>query len=163
MIRALDRIALVSRELVDSMSDIVWAVDPQKDHLSDLVQRMREVASALLESDGRVVTFNGPDSRAIERIDMPTDRRRHLLLFFKEAVTNVSRHARANRVSIDVRVSVTALTLVITDDGCGFDTATVRRGNGLTSLEARARQLGGEIDIQSLVGHGTTVLLTVPA
>jgi signal transduction histidine kinase/ligand-binding sensor domain-containing protein len=161
--RAWPDVARLARSLRDSMSDIVWAVDPQKDRLSDLVQRMREVASTLLESDGRVVAFNGPDPRAIERTGMTTDRRRHLLLFFKEAVTNTSRHARANHVTIDLRVSVTTLTLMIADDGCGFDAATVRRGNGLTSLEARARQLRGELTIQSVPGHGTTVLLTVPA
>jgi signal transduction histidine kinase len=156
-------VARLARSLRDSMSDIVWAVDPQKDHLSDLVQRMREVALSLLEADGRVVSFNGPDPRAIERTGMTTDRRRHLLLFFKEAVTNVSRHARATRVTIDLHVSATTLTLVIADDGCGFEAATVRRGNGLAGLEVRARQLGGELDIQSVPGHGTTVLLTVPA
>src|SRR5207244_7959424 len=43
--KSLAQIAGTSRELVDSMSDIVWAVDPRKDHLSDLTQRMRRFAS----------------------------------------------------------------------------------------------------------------------
>jgi signal transduction histidine kinase len=155
--------ASLARAMRESLSDIVWAVDPRQDRLSDLVHRMRQVACNALETDGLQVDFRAPADEAIARITLPPDRQRHLLLIFKEAATNVLRHAQASHVRIDLAVIGGAVRLTVCDDGRGFDYA--RRngdGQGLRSLERRASELGAHLAIESSAGSGTTIRVTMP-
>ena len=158
----LDEMATLARAMRDSMSDIVWSVDPRKDHLSDLVQRMRQVALNLLELSGIAVEFDAPPAAEFERINLPPDRRRHLHLIFKEAVTNIARHAGATRVRIELRVAGGTLDMVVEDDGRGLDEQGGGGGQGLASMRERARELGGRIEIRATPGRGTRLHLSVP-
>jgi signal transduction histidine kinase/ligand-binding sensor domain-containing protein len=162
----LDEVARLARGLRDSMSDIVWAVDPRRDHASDLVQRMRQVAFNLFEAEGVKVELHAPPNASIETVVLAPDRRRHLLLVFKEALSNVARHARASEVRIDVRLSPSELDLSIRDDGVGFDPAAEARresrGHGLASLRLRAEALRARLSIRSEVGQGTSIELSMP-
>ena len=157
----LTEIATLARDMRRSMSDIVWAVDPRRDRLTDVVQRMRKVAFNALEAAGITVEFNGP-GRDIERFVVAPDRRRHLLLMFQEAITNIARHARASRVSIDLRVARNALELTVSDDGCGFDPSANRTGQGLPNLGKRVEQVRGRLLVESTPGAGTIVHVTMP-
>ena len=158
----LDEAARLARSMRESMSDIVWAIDPRRDRFADLVQRMRQAAFNLLEAEGLRVEFRAPADEAIEGVGLAPDRRRHLLLALKETLTNVSRHARASTVEIEVKLESRELVLTVQDDGAGFDPSVERRGNGLASLERRARSLSGTIEIRSAPGKGTRVEIRVP-
>ncbi len=80
-----------------------------------------------------------------------------------EAVHNAAKHAgEGATVTIDVSDG-DALTLVVRDDGVGFDPATVRRGHGFTNMADRLRALGGSLEVTSAPGRGTTVSGAVPA
>jgi signal transduction histidine kinase/ligand-binding sensor domain-containing protein len=158
----LGEVASLARGLRDSMSDIVWAVDPRRDHAIDLVQRMRQVAFNLFEAEGVKVELDAPPNAAIESVMLAPDRRRHLLLVFKEALSNVARHARAKEVRIEVRLSPSELALSIHDDGVGFDPTIESRGHGLSSLRTRAAALGAKLSIDSSPGRGTSIELSMP-
>jgi signal transduction histidine kinase len=158
----LDEVAKLARSMRDSMSDIVWAVDPRRDRFSDLVQRMRQAAFNLLEAEGLRVEFRAPESAEIEGIGLPPDKRRHLLLVLKESLANVARHARATKVVVDVRLEPGTLRLAVQDDGIGFDPGLDHRGNGLASLRRRAQALAGTIEIRSAPGQGTAIDVRVP-
>jgi signal transduction histidine kinase len=161
--------AEVSRAAVDSMSDIVWAVNPRRDTLLDLLQRMRYYAGEALTgpasgSGGAEVTleFNAPSTDQ----SIPVNLRRHLYLFFKEAVTNIVKHSGATVVRIDIAKIGRRLHLRIYDNGRGFVVGEPGQfnpgGNGLQSLHLRASHLNGEILIESSPGNGTTIDLDVP-
>ena len=154
--------ATLARTMRESLGDIVWAVDPRKDRLTDLVYRMRQVTLNGLESDGIAVDFHAPPDGAIDRIGLAPDRRRHLLLIFKEAVTNIGRHAQASRVSIYLTVRGRTVSLIISDDGCGFDSRDRSDGHGLQSMSRRAGELGAHLTLQSTPGAGTTIRVDVP-
>jgi signal transduction histidine kinase len=157
----LEEIAGLARALRESVGEIVWAIDPRKDHLRDLVARMRQVAFNLLESEGIDVDFVAPDDALIEAIGLAPDQRRHLLLVLKESLSNVARHARATRCDIELTFKNGRLVLAIRDDGRGFDPSAVTAGHGLTSLRRRARELSADIDVRSSPGAGTTVILSM--
>lgn len=152
-------ISELSRESLDSMSDIVWAIDPHKDHLSSLSSRMRRFASDVLGA--RDIPFemrvDGTDA-----IEIGADTRRHIYLAFKEALNNVVRHSGAGHVAIHLQRAGTDLVLLVSDDGRGFDTAGHSDGHGLRSLRERARKAGGVLDVRSAPGRGTAVTLRVP-
>jgi ligand-binding sensor domain-containing protein/signal transduction histidine kinase len=156
-------IAGISRELVDSMSDIVWAIDPQRDYLDDLIHRMRRFASDVLSPRDIRLGFQPPAEN--QDLPMGADLRRQIFLIFKEAVHNVLRHSAATEVAVDLRVEHGWLSLRVADNGrgfdCGRDLATVRDGHGLRSMRERARELGGGAEIHSGPG-GTTITLRVP-
>ncbi len=152
-------IAGLSRDLVDSMADIVWAVDPKKDHLRDLTLRMRRFAGDLLEARDVDVTFRGP-SEDQDR-ELGSEFRRQVFLVFKESVHNAARHSGCKSAEIDLAVDRHDLVLSITDDGAGFDPRVGAEGHGLASMQARAEALGGRLDVSSGAA-GTRLVLRVP-
>lgn len=96
-------------------------------------------------------------------VRLPPKRMTAVYRVFQEGLTNVARHAGAQLVSVSMRVDGDLLRLELRDDGCGFDTAAPG-GNalGLLSMRERAREIGGELRIESEPGRGTALKLTVP-
>ena len=154
---SLAQIAGSSRELVDSMSDIVWAVDPRKDHLSDLTQRMRRFASEVFTA--RNIEFRFHERAEAEDMKLGADVRRQVFLVFKESVNNIVRHSGCQQADIEFRVEHGWLTLKVSDDGKGFDSEEESDGHGLVSIRERATALGGDLEVISTNGGGTTVRL----
>jgi signal transduction histidine kinase/ligand-binding sensor domain-containing protein len=158
----MEAVAGLARALRASMSDIVWAVDPRRDRLTDLVDRMRQAAFNMAEADAIRVDFDVPPPETLARIHLTPDRKRHLLLAFREAISNVARHSRAGHVAVGVEVGRRSLVLTVRDDGSGFDRRAATSGVGLGSLERRAAETGGSIEITSAPGLGTLLRLEVP-
>jgi signal transduction histidine kinase len=155
----LARIAETSRGLVDSMSDIVWAINPEVDSLSDLVHRMRRFVEDTLGAGDVEVVFRAPESAADLRLG--ADVRREVFLILKESVTNIAKHAHATRVAIDVESDRRRVWLRIADDGRGFDPGVATDGNGVASMRRRVAALGGRLVIESAPGRGTTITLDI--
>ena len=133
----LGRIATTSRELVDAMGDIVWAINPKRDRVGDLLQRMRHFASDTFTGRNINFTFRAPD--AGRDLPLAADVRREVLLIFKEAVNNIARHARCHRADIDIRIERDALVLQVADDGQGLPPLSRREdGHGLLNMKERA-------------------------
>lgn len=158
----MDQVAKRARGLRSTLGDIVWTVDPRKDRWPDLLQRMRETALTLLEDDARVVRFSAPGEAWLENAELTPDLRRHLLLFFKEAVTNIARHAGASEVDLSIAAAHGELRLSIRDNGRGFDTGVAAGGQGLRSLRFRAAEMRAELTIESTADRGTRIELQIP-
>ena len=79
-----------------------------------------------------------------------------------EALQNVTKHARASRVEINLRSLANELSFEVTDDGAGFEAAKDVRGSGLRNMIDRIDGMGGRLVIQSSAIRGTTVSGTVP-
>lgn len=150
-------IAGTSRELVDTMSDIVWTNNPRFDHLGDLVQRMRRFASELLTARGMRLRTDFPDNDGDLTLEPET--RRQIYLIFKEAINNLARHSNCDQAEISLRVEGGWLQMRIADNGRGFDPTQISEGNGLRSLQVRAESIGGNIEIESAPDKGTIVIL----
>ena len=176
----LEIIANTSREMVDSMSDIVWAINPERDHLSDLVQRMRHFAEEML--DAANIEYEFSDAESLKDIVLGADLRREIYLIFKECVNNLAKHSEAARAAFEISLEKDFLVIEIEDDGRGFAVETLRAetssayaadigetaggrafgGNGLRNMRRRAENLGGAFEIDSEPGKGTRITLKVP-
>ncbi|HZS09986.1 MAG TPA: two-component regulator propeller domain-containing protein [Blastocatellia bacterium] len=154
----LERIAATARETTSAMSDIVWAINPRRDHLSDLVLRMRHFAGETFGARDLAWQLDAPDAD----LNLTAETRRELFLIFKEGVNNIIRHAQGTRAEIALALEGNRLRLRISDDGCGFDPQRRSEGNGLGSMRERASTLGGSLEISSAPGSGTTVTVEVP-
>jgi signal transduction histidine kinase/ligand-binding sensor domain-containing protein len=160
-------IADSARGLVDSMSDIVWSIDPRKDDLNNVASRIRQFASDVLEARGIDWEFKATEE--IGNIKLPPEQRRHLYLIFKEAINNVARHSGCHRATLEISISNDRLLGSIRDDGRGFSAQSGdgvpgdgRGGNGLRNMQARAQELGGTLDIVTTPGIGTELALVIP-
>jgi signal transduction histidine kinase/ligand-binding sensor domain-containing protein len=161
LVAPLSSIAGLSRELVDSMSDIVWAINPNKDHLSDLSQRMRHFASDVFTARQVAFQFHTPDPE--HDTGLGANVRRELFLVFKEAVNNVVRHSGCSEADLELRAEPNALVLRVRDNGRGFQPGgNGLGGHGLPSMRARTEGLGGQLEIVSEPGQGTTVTVRIP-
>lgn len=156
----LSTIAATSRDTVDAMSDIVWAVNPQRDHLRDLTRRMRRFADDILAARNIDFQFETPEASA--DLKLGADLRREVFLIFKESINNIARHSGCTVASVNLHIEGGWLVLTMTDDGRGIDEARIAEGTGLGSMRQRARRLGGTFEVSSQDGSGTRIILKVP-
>jgi signal transduction histidine kinase len=156
----LSSIASIARECVASMSDIVWAINPKKDSLRNLLSRMRRFADEVLTMRGIEFQFCAPDIEHDDRLG--ADLRRDMFLIFKEALNNAVRHADCQHIEIDFEIERSCFKLKVCDDGKGFDKTGIAEGQGLTNMHRRAKALNGDIQILSAPRQGTEIALVVP-
>jgi ligand-binding sensor domain-containing protein/two-component sensor histidine kinase len=166
-VRMLTEIADSARALVDAMGDIVWSIDPRRDDLQSVTTRIRQFASDVLEARG--IKWDLLLPRELAQVKLNAEQRRQILLIFKEALTNVVRHAECANVSLSLALDGRALVAEVQDDGRGFQSAQAaqangngRGGNGLNNMRARVAQLGGEFHVASSPGAGTRLTFKVP-
>ena len=161
----LTQIADTSRDCVDAMSDIVWAVNPQRDHLSDLTHRMRRFAEDLL--DAKDIDFTIRSSLEDKDVPLGADLRREVYLIFKECINNLVKHSDCTQAAIAFSINGPWLVVSVKDNGKGFEptsngNSSGMGGHGLASMRRRADALGGSLKIDSGHGRGTSVTLKVP-
>lgn len=114
----LTEIADSARVLVDSMRDIVWAIDPRCDDLSNLVYRIRQFASDVLEAKNIQWSFQVPPD--LEKVKLEPEQRRQIFLIFKEAISNIAHHSGCKSASLTITLAHGELAAEIRDDGRGF-------------------------------------------
>jgi signal transduction histidine kinase len=158
--RPLSTIASSSRELIDSMSDIVWAINPDKDHLLDLTQRMRRYAADAFTASNTAFQLELP--AADREITLGANVRREVFLIFKEAVTNIVKHAAGSEAFVALAIEGGVLRLDVRDNGQGFDPHAPSDGHGLESLRVRAAAIGGRLTVVTAPGSGTAIALHLP-
>jgi signal transduction histidine kinase len=157
---SLDEIHRLAGEAADSMQGIIWLVrQGDAPTLSSLMDAMRQSAETLLK--GTRWNFECDEDMQ----DTPTaslDFHRQVFLFFREALHNIQRHASATQVHVEVSWKAECFHLRIEDNGCGFDVATVKTGQGLANLRHRAGVIGGTLQVDSERGKGTRITLQAP-
>ncbi len=148
-----------ARDMLESMDDIIWAVNPQNDDSRNLVARIREYAIPLFEPRDIRFTIEMPESILALRI--PMEIRRNLFLIAKEAVNNAVKYSCCTEASVSFSYSHSILKMIVSDNGKGFDTSKDHGRNGLRNMKYRAGKIGGKVIVRSAVGKGTTVTLAV--
>ena len=147
----------IAHETTDAMREVLWLVGARQESGIDLVEHLQRVARRLLPHHA----VQWKEIPAQLPAAWPVESRRQVFLFFKEALTNILRHARATRVELSARIVDSRFELVIQDNGRGFDPGAASKGMGLHSLRERARHLGGSFSLQSSA-EGTTLQLQTP-
>jgi len=153
-------IAATSRDTVDAMSDIVWAVNPKRDQLRDLTQRMRRFADDIFGAREIEFHFHAPEES--RDLKVGADLRREVFLIFKESINNLVRHSGCTAANVELQIERGWLVLELSDNGRGCDLTRASDGHGLDSMRLRAKKLGGSLEVVSPNGHGTSVTLRVP-
>ncbi len=151
-------LALLAREASVSLREVVWVIDKGTIRLPDLIQKLAERAERVLYGVELSVEIppNCPDTV------VPLTFKRHLVMFFKEVIHNCARHAQATRVWVLFSITDQEFQVLVRDNGCGFDPAGASNGCGLDSLDERAKEMGGSMELTSQPDKGTSIMLKVP-
>ena len=155
VIPALETIGESSRKMLDAMADIVWTIKPENDQFDKVIMRMREFAFDLLGT--KQIDFEFDTDEDISKFNLSMEARKNLYLIFKEATNNMAKYSEAKRAKFALNGEKDRLTMVISDNGKGFDTNIASRGNGLTNMKKRAEEMGAQLLIMSTPGFGTSI------
>lgn len=148
-------------EVIDSVSEIVWAMNPKNDTLDNLVAHVRRYSVKYLSLARIGCKFIAPD--AVPSTALAAEVRRNLFLVVKETLHNVVKHSKATEVTITVRCGENKMEILIADNGSGFVIDERQgTGNGLTNMVKRMADVGGTCTIQSRPDHGTIIALAIP-
>ena len=151
----LNKISDIARQLVDNMSDIVWVVNPSRDSLHDLILRLKDTYSELLNSMG--ISFRTKNLEKLKDVKLPMDVKQNLYLIFKEAINNSIKHGSCKQIILEANLRNDVLEISLSDDGIGFDESILSKGNGLKNMENRAAQIKGRVKIKSSLNTGTSI------
>jgi signal transduction histidine kinase len=157
---SLEKINLRSQRLLDNMSDIIWNINPGNDTLEEVMSRMREYATTILEAKNIDYTFNFPKEQMDCKLSMEV--KNNLYLIFKEAVNNLSKYSGASNVVLSLIFDEKYIHLKIEDNGIGFSEDEIKHRGGLHNMQHRAEEIKGVIKIGSSMENGTKVELTLP-
>jgi signal transduction histidine kinase len=120
----LDAIADTSRELLQSLDEIVWAVNPHNDTLEHLAAYLGQYVTEYLQNTTVECELHIP--RSLPHQPLSAEARHNLFLAFEEVVNNALRHGRASHVRVAIAAHASRFEITVTDNGCGFDAAAER-------------------------------------
>lgn len=140
----LQDMAVQSRGAVDTLSDLVWAIDSRNNSLNNLNDRMHNVLYQLLSPQN--ITFNFNSLATKKAIELNQEHRQHVFLIFKEAVTNIIKHSNATHVDVSISKNKYSLKLTVKDNGTQFvEEDNNLNGNGFRNMKTRAEKINGKL------------------
>ncbi|HSU54755.1 MAG TPA: two-component regulator propeller domain-containing protein, partial [Candidatus Dormibacteraeota bacterium] len=167
-----DSIAGTSRELLQALDEIVWAVNPRNDTLEQLGAYLSEYAREYFKNTA--VECDVTLQPELPHLAMSAELRHNLFLAFEESLNNVLKHSGASRVRVEIRIENERLMITIGDNGKGFQVPVLSQPvgapnangnsssrNGLVNMRQRLQDIGGEFSMSSEPGKGATVILSV--
>ena len=155
----INKIGTNARNMLESMDDIIWAVNPSNDKFQNLGLRIREYAIPLFESKN--IKFQVLSSNSLEMVPIPMNIRRNLYLIVKEAVNNLIKYSECTEALIEFTEKHSYLLVIVTDNGKGFNPESPSSRNGIKNMRRRAEQINAHLEIISEPDKGTVVKLEV--
>jgi signal transduction histidine kinase len=162
----LNAISKTSREVLQNLDEIVWAVDPKNDTLEKLVAYIAETAAEYFEMTNIECKVEIPAS--LPSLMVSSHVRHHLFSVVQEALTNTLKHSQATRTTIQMNCAPDVFEIVISDNGHGFELSRDNKPghleyrNGLRNMSQRMTEIGGQCVVQSEPGRGTSLRLSIP-
>ncbi len=153
----LQKITEYTQQSMEAMNDIVWMINTRNDRFENIIVRMRTLAAELAESSDCSLQMNFDESLNDVKLNM--EERKNFYLIYKEAINNLVKHAGCKTVWVTMTLIENTVTLVIRDDGKGFEVANTT-GNGMFNMRKRAEFLNGTFQVKSQIDEGTTLQLS---
>jgi PAS domain S-box-containing protein len=160
----IDRLVEVTQSAHRDMREFIQSVKTATGDEKKLVDALKEEAEEFQKQSGIEIQVDIPDELPVGCLNR--DNQTQLINIVKEAFNNIRKHAQANRVFVAVSVADNRMLVRVTDNGSGFDIDGYMRkplsGLGLNIMKERAQEMGGNLDIDSSLGNGTRIMLSIP-
>jgi PAS domain S-box-containing protein len=146
---AINEIRKISKSLITPGLREIGLIDSIEDIIDDIKMAKYDMLIDL-------------DLQNIEEDQIEDRRKLTLFRIVQEQLNNIVKHARATRVLIRLSVEGPSIVLTVADNGVGFDVGRHRKGVGITNIISRAELFNGRVDIQSTLGEGCTLSVSLP-
>jgi two-component system sensor histidine kinase DevS len=148
-------------QIIRDIRTYILDLRPRQMSNENLLDGLKRLASEYRANTLASATVNGSKAKLD---DLPQVHSMALFHICQESLANVAKHAAAKRVSVNVWTTDERVVMEIRDNGKGFDSEKMSKsiGHGLANMQTRVRAVGGEVDISSAPGEGTTILTWVP-
>ncbi len=159
---AIDRIENAANDVINKMNEIIWALNPSNDTLSNLIAYLHRYLKENLET--AQIEFDVIIPSSIPNVHLKAGYRRNIFLVVKESIHNAVKHSHAGLIKIEILLpDRKTLKITITDNGSGFNVQErTGTGNGLLNMKKRMAEINGVYTIESSIGKGTMVIIEVP-
>jgi two-component system, NarL family, sensor histidine kinase DevS len=159
-----DRLQKAIEDLNHTIRDIrnyILDLRPRQLQGESLIEGLERLVLEFRQNTKVEVSLAGPREPLS---DLPQMHAMSLFHICQEALANIAKHAKASKVTLDLWATSDRVLLEISDDGQGFelDTTSKTVGHGLANMQTRAQNVGGDLDITSASGEGTSILAWVP-
>lgn len=156
----LTKISDNSNQLYQGTKDFIWSINPDNDSLYEVAVRLKDFGDDLFDKTS--TTFNASGiNHSLKPIMLPMGDSRHLILLFKEAMSNILKHAKSTQVQLSFEVTEEQVSIILTDNGVGFEKEREKAGNGLMNMHSRAKKLSGSLRICSGKEAGTQIIFSM--
>jgi len=155
-----------SREVLHSLDEIVWAVDPKNDTLEHVASYIAQYAQEYFQMTGINCELSVPSRLPADRIS--SQMRHHLFLAAHEAFTNILKHSGATRANLSAHHDGSTFEITVSDNGFGFNPptdgseASSTGHDGMRNMSQRMVDIGGTCHVESTPGKGTTIRFVLP-
>ena len=157
----LDTISQFTSGTIYELRDTIWAMNKNEITFEDLQTRISNYIDKVHLYDSNInFNFNIGDSVNITK-KFTSVEGMNIHRVVQEAIHNSLKYANASKIEVGVSKVDSNLVFKISDNGKGFDISSVKRGNGLNTMEKRIHSLGGEITINSKENEGTEIVVTI--
>ena len=157
----LRKLSAASQQVIGSLDETVWAVNPRNNTLPHLINYIGRFALEFLKTAEIHCTADLPEHPP--NYVIPAAARHNLFLSVKEALNNVVRHSDAGTVKLRITTTEQLLQISIEDDGCGFAEAPDNdNADGLRNMRQRLEEIGGTFQLTSEPRSGTKIVFTCP-
>ncbi len=154
------QIAHKSRELVESLDEIVWAVNPTNDSVASLASYLCHFAEEFFNATPIRCRLDVAD--ALPDAPLTAEVRHHLYLAVREAVNNLAKHSKAAEAWLRIGTQDGELRIEVQDDGRGFDAAAAPPVDGLANMRRRMEAIGGRFECAAQPGSGAVCRFILP-
>ena len=163
----IDTIAETSRDLLRSMDEIVWAVNPRNDTLEHLAAYLGQHANEYFQST--TVECRTEIPTHLPHFHVSSELRHNVFLSFRECLTNILKHSHATQVLVEMKLAPGEFQIRAVDNGTGMiadprqlSELPASGADGIRNMQQRLEAVGGVCRIESLPGCGTTIYFSIP-
>lgn len=152
---SLDTIQKTASQMVNKLNDIIWTVSPSNDNMNAFLKKLEEFGSGI--SMAKNIYFQAHNSEDFGQIQLNMEQRKNLYLICKEAINNAVKYSACTCIDLLAHHSHGQIEFCVSDNGRGFNINEINRGNGISNIYKRAKEISGLVEIKSAVGKGTSL------
>jgi len=158
----LKQVMNIATETSNQLRHFLWVIDDRKSRWSDVVETLRKTGYDLLSTSN--IGFDLYAELAFLKDSRPTPAIKHAIhKIYREAIMNIIKHAHATQVTATITINGYTICIAIEDDGSGFEKDTIKDTSfGLANIKKRVEEIGGQLEIKTVVGKGTRFFVEIP-
>lgn len=161
LVSKLDHISNFTKSTIVELRDTIWAMNSDAITFKDLELRVMNFIEKAKKAKENV-NFVFEIDPELNKLELGSVVGMNVYRTIQEAVHNAVKYADANQIAIKIFTENNKIQIEITDDGNGFDLIHTDTGNGLPNMKKRIRDIGGICHIDSSIGIGTVIKITIP-